>query len=82
MRCMVVRCSQSFCCYSSFLSHLSRKHRGIDFGHEARIMALLHSFLIQEEANSEQTQSDIVTPMYQEEALMNKITEDPLLSVD
>lgn len=35
-KCAVIGCSQTFRRYSSFLSHLSRKHRGLDMESAAR----------------------------------------------
>ena len=35
-RCIVSGCMQTFCCYSSFNSHLSQKHRGVDLQSEVR----------------------------------------------
>lgn len=80
MRCVVVGCSQSFRCYSSFSSHLSRKHRGVDFESEARVMALSHSFLAQQE---EPTHSDVDAPMVQEEGFsnLNETIDDPQVIV-
>ena len=40
MKCVVVGCSQTFRSHSAFSSHLSRKHRGVDFESEARITIL------------------------------------------
>ena len=40
MKCVVAGCSQTFRCYSTFSSHLSRKHRGVDFESEGRISIL------------------------------------------
>ena len=37
MKCVVAGCSQTFCVYSTFSSHLSRKHCGVDFESEARL---------------------------------------------
>ena len=38
-KCRVSGCAQTFRCYVSFNSHLSRKHRGVDIEREARMAA-------------------------------------------
>ena len=35
-KCKVDGCVQTFCCYSSFNSHISRRHHGVDIEREAR----------------------------------------------
>ena len=40
IKCVVVGCPQTFRSYSAFSSHLSRKHRGVNFESEARITVL------------------------------------------
>ena len=41
-KCAVLGCSQTFRRYSSFLSHLSRKHRGVDVESAARSSLLTY----------------------------------------
>ena len=60
MKCVVVGCSQTFRCYSTFASHLSRKHRGVDFESEARLTILLCNSCSREseEVNAELSSGD------------------------
>ena len=53
MRCFVEGCSQTFRCYSTFASHLFRKHCGADLESEAKKSA--HSSYVRPEENFPQT---------------------------
>ena len=47
-KCVVAGCAQTFRCYSSYNSHLSRKHKGKDFEDEARKSLLSSGLCIPE----------------------------------
>ena len=47
-KCAVLGCSQTFRRYSSFLSHLSRKHRGVDVESAARRSLLIYDTAVME----------------------------------
>ena len=85
-KCVVVGCCQTFRCYSSYNSHLLRKHKGKDFEDEARKTLLSSGFCTPEERTintvnspslnpskgpSETTAADVIPVDYMETAEVN-----------
>ena len=58
-KCVVTGCSQTFRSYSSFNSHLNRKHRGIDVESEARKSLLSSSSGTSTSENAERTDGTV-----------------------
>ena len=94
-KCIVVGCCQTFRCYSSYNSHLLRKHKGMDFEDEARKTLLCSGFCAPEERTvntslspsegpSETTDADVLPVDYMETAEVNDEGEivDPSLMQD
>ena len=94
-KCIVVGCCQTFWCYSSYNSHLLRKHKGKYFEDEARKTLLCSGFYTPEERTvntslspskgpSETTAADVLPVDYMETAEVNDEGEivDPSLMQD
>ena len=73
-RCIVTGCSLTFRSYSSFNSHLFRKHRGVDLENEAKKSLLSNGFCESERISGEEDidvdiSNSVTEPMDFEEAV-------------
>ena len=63
-KCVVVGCSQTFRTYSSFTSHLNRKHRGVDLENEAKKYLSSGLFTLEERINRDTIVNSEVRPLF------------------